>query len=378
MNLNSKKVLIISPYSETVLSFRGNLINDLMSRGFVVYLLSPELKEKIKKELLRFGAAPVNYYLDRKGMNPLKEIKTCFVLYKNIKRIKPDVVFSYNIKPVIYGSIISNIAKVPKIISMVEGLGYLYVDNQNDYKKKIIKKIVNFLYKIAFSKCDTVVFLNKDDMQEFITLGLIKENICFCLGGIGVDLNDFKPKPPVLSPVTFCLAARLIKEKGVYEYAEAAKTIKRKYPNTRFILLGKIESGPNAVSEEKLREFINEGILEWPGYATDIKKYLSEISVFVLPSFYREGVPRSIQEAMAMARPIITTNVPGCRETVIDGLNGFLVPPHDPNALTKAIEKFILGKDLIEKMGKESRLLAEKKFDIRLKNELLMRIIVGG
>lgn len=172
--------------------------------------------------------------------------------------------------------------------------------------------------------------------------------------------------------MTFLLAARLLREKGIMEYAEAARIIKQKYPGTRFILLGSLDSNPGSLSMGEVKQWVSEGIIEWPGHVQDMSRWMAQASVYVLPS-YREGVPRSTQEAMAMARPVITTDAPGCRETVIDGKNGFLVPVRDAKALADSMERFILQPELIERMGKASRLIAEERFDVHKVNQVILR-----
>ncbi|MCS7241048.1 MAG: glycosyltransferase family 4 protein, partial [Candidatus Bipolaricaulota bacterium] len=172
------------------------------------------------------------------------------------------------------------------------------------------------------------------------------------------------PAPPHLSPPTFTLIARLLREKGVREFAEAARRVKEEYPQARFLLIGPLDTNPGAIREEEVRGWVKDGILEWVPWTEDVRPYLAQTSVYVLPS-YREGVPRSTQEAMAMARPVITTDVPGCRETVVNGVNGFLVPPRNPQALIQAMKRFLQEPKLVVRMGLESRRLAEDRFDAR-------------
>jgi len=178
----------------------------------------------------------------------------------------------------------------------------------------------------------------------------------------------------VLEPITFTLAARLLREKGIVEFAQAAQRIKQHYPNTRFLLLGRLDTNPGALREHEVRQWAEAGILEWHGHVPDVRPYFAQTSVYVLPS-YREGVPRSTQEAMAMARPVITTDAPGCRETVIDGVNGFLVPPRDVDALVRAMERFILQPELIITMGQASRKLAEERFDVHKINQRILAVM---
>jgi Glycosyltransferase len=177
---------------------------------------------------------------------------------------------------------------------------------------------------------------------------------------------------PVTRPVTFLLAARLLREKGIVEYAEAARLVRSRHADARFILLGGLDTNPGGLRRDEIDAWVSEGVLEWPGHVPDVRPWLARASVYVLPSYYREGVPRSTQEAMAMARPVITTDAPGCRETVIDGRNGFLVPPRDPMSLAEAMERFVLDPELIVSMGEESRRIAEERFDVKRINRRMM------
>ncbi|WP_245563406.1 glycosyltransferase family 4 protein [Thermus antranikianii] len=214
--------------------------------------------------------------------------------------------------------------------------------------------------------------MNPDDLNEFVSQGLVRKEKAVLLGGIGVPLEEWPPAPPHLEPVTFTLIARLLREKGVREFAEAARRIKGNYPEVRFLLIGPLDTNPGAIRESEVRSWVEEGLLEWVPWTEDVRPYLRQTSVYVLPS-YREGVPRSTQEAMAMARPVITTDAPGCRETVVPGVNGFLVPPRDAQVLAEAMERFIHEPDLIVRMGQESRRLAEERFDARKVNERFLK-----
>jgi glycosyltransferase involved in cell wall biosynthesis len=176
----------------------------------------------------------------------------------------------------------------------------------------------------------------------------------------------------VLAPATFLMMARLLKQKGVREFAAAAETVKARHPEARFVLLGDVDKNPNSVSRAEVEGWVARGILEWPGQVSDVVPYIARSSVYVLPSYYREGVPRSTQEAMAMARPVITTDNTGCRETVVGGVNGFIVPVRDAPALARAMLRFIEQPELIEPMGRESRRLVEERFDIDSVNDTML------
>lgn len=370
-----KTFAILSSNSEYLINFRGSLIKLLSNNGYIVYALSPDFNEKRSATIKNFGAIPVNVKMSRARMNPILEILDFKFLLKQIKGLNPDVLFSYTIKPVIYGLIAGYIIKIPYRVAMIEGLGYVFSNYPNRPKKskKILKSVVLLLYKLALKYAHKVVFLNIDDISDFKRWKLISDNKIFLLGGIGVDLLKWSYSKPVLNPIRFILIARLLKEKGIFEYIDAIKRLKNKYINVEFILLGDVDKNPGSIKKEVIKSWVTEGLITWPGHV-DVKPWLQKSSVFVLPS-YREGVPRSTQEAMAIGRPIITTDVPGCRSTVQQGYNGYLIPPFNSKALADTMEKFIKNPELIEKMGIASRKLSELNFDIHKKDKILFDIL---
>ena len=259
---------------------------------------------------------------------------------------------------------------------MVEGLGFVFTPTGDvlPVKRRLLKRLVLWLYKLGISRAKQVIFLNPDDLSELEAAGALPPGKGFLLGGIGVDLAHWVPTPAVLTPPTFMLVARLLREKGVEQYAAAARIVKQKYPQARFILLGGLDDNPGAITEADVQAWVTEGILEWHGH-TPVQPWMAQTSVFVLPSF-REGVPVSTQEAMAMGRAVITTDVPGCRQTVLDGINGFLVPPRNVQALAEKMQWFIEQPNLIAKMGQASRRLAEERFDVHEVNNRLIRLLL--
>jgi glycosyltransferase involved in cell wall biosynthesis len=370
-------ICIIGNQAFSLLNFRGLLISDMIARGHEVLALAPDYDEKTRAEVRALGAEPVDYSLTRTGMNPMKDAADVLLLAVLLRKLKPDITLGYAIKPVIYGTLAAWLARVPQRFAMVEGLGFVFTppEGVQPLKRKALKGAVSILYAVALRHANRVFFLNKDDIEEFSRSRIVTPTKVFLLGGIGVDLDGWTPAPHVTKPVTFLLAARLLREKGIVEYANAARIIKQKHPDTRFILLGSLDTNPGGLSRSEVEGWVTEGILEWPGRVPDVRTWLAQASVFVLPSYYREGVPRSTQEAMAMARPVITTDAPGCRETVVDGKNGFLVPVRNADALAEAMERFIIQPDLIEKMGRASRKMAEERFDVYKINKIILREI---
>jgi glycosyltransferase involved in cell wall biosynthesis len=358
-------------------NFRGALIKKLVDANIRVYALAPDFTDEFRKMVAMLGATPVDFRLARTSVNPVRDVFDMIGLAVLLRSLRPDVALGYFIKPVIYGTLAAWLARVPRRIALIEGLGYVFTPAGLvlSWPRRLLLYSVSWLYRIALTRAHQVIFLNGDDVAEFVAHGLVAEQKVVLLGGIGVDLDEWYAAPQVTKPVTFLLAARLLHEKGITEYAEAAKMVKAKHTEVRFLLLGGLDQNPGGLSQLQVEAWVNEGVLEWPGHV-DVRPWLVQASVFVLPS-YREGVPRSTQEAMAMGRAVITTDVPGCRETVVDGVNGYMVPARSASILAEAMIKFIVNPNSIKLMGLESRRLAEERFDVNKVNTRMMRILFG-
>ncbi|MCS7065509.1 MAG: glycosyltransferase family 4 protein [Fimbriimonadales bacterium] len=376
MSVAGRRVVFITNYAPSVVNFRGALIRDLRAHEAEVLVLAPDYTPEIREAVATLGATPIDYPLNRTGMNPLQDLRTLIALWRILRRLRPDVVMPYDAKPVIYGTLAAAMVGVPRRIALIEGLGSAFVQAPVlPLKIRLARTALRALYRVALRRVHRVLLLNPDDLSELVHDRIVSKEKALLLGGIGVDLEEWQPAPPALQPVTFTLAARLIREKGIVEFVEAARLVKQRYPDACFLLLGGLDTNPGALSEGEVRGWEREGLIEWLGHVPDVRPYFAQTSVYVLPSYYREGVPRSTQEAMAMARPVITTDAPGCRETVIDGVNGFLVPPRDVQALAEAMERFIQQPERIITMGQASRKLAEERFDVRKINAILIREI---
>ncbi|MFZ3139355.1 MAG: glycosyltransferase family 4 protein [Polaromonas sp.] len=367
---------IITSQSFSLLNFRGPMISDLVAKGVTVFALAPDFDNDIRHEIKKLGAHAVDYQLSRTGMNPFRDGLDMLMLAWLLHRLRPDVTLGYSIKPVIFGTLAAWLAGIPRRVAMIEGLGYVFTSSggKQTWVRKLLRTLVSLLYQFSLARAQKVIFLNKDDLAEFVGADFVDEANAVNLGGIGVDLVDWAMTPPITQPVMFLLAARLLREKGIVEYAAAARQVKLRYPDVRFVLLGGLDPNPGGLSQSEVDAWVKEGLLEWPGHVV-VKPWLAQASVYVLPSYYREGVPRSTQEAMAMGRAVITTDSPGCRETVDEGANGFLVPVRDVSALTHAMLRFIENPTLIATMGCESRRLAEKRFDVHAINVRLLKIL---
>ena len=375
--MKPRTVAIVGPYAPSMLRFRGKLIQDLLAAGHRVLALAPDYTEEHRRTLRSWGGLPLDYPLDRTGMHPLRDMRTLQALWALFRRYRPDVVLGYHPKPAAYAPFSAWLAGVPRRIAWIGGLGYVFSTPKATWKTRTLRFAIRLWYRLAFRVAHQVWFQNLDDREAFVTWNLVTPEKSVVVGGTGVDLDEWPPAPPFTEPLTFTLIARLLREKGVREFVSAAQEVKRRFPTVRFLLIGPVDTNPGAVSESEVRAWMEAGLVEWIPWAEDVRTWLAQTSVFVLPS-YREGVPRSTQEALAMARPVITTDVPGCRETVINGVNGFLVPPRDVSALVEAMLRFVRQPDLIAKMGSASRRLAEERFDVRKINARLLPLLVGG
>ena len=363
------KFVLISPKNRTVYNFRGDLLKEIMARGFEVVVTGPNLDDidKIKDLGVRFKLLKLN----KTGINLISDLAYFVSLYRFLKVEKPDVTLGYTIKPVIYGSVAARLAKVPNINAMITGIGYTFT--ARSFKARILRNIVSILYRIALHCSHTVIFQNPDDKQEFISRKLIVPEKCKIVTGSGVNMDYFRPAP-FPEKISFFMLSRIMYSKGIIEYLEAARAVKAKYPEVRCMLLGASEGIQDSIPMRELMPFIHDHTIEHFDETNDVRSFYQLCSVYVLPS-YREGTPRTVLEAMAMGRPIITTDAPGCRETVIDGQSGFLVPIQDNKSIAKKMEWFICHPEQIPIMGMESLKLCQSKFDVRKVNQNMLNIL---
>lgn len=366
-----KKFVLVSPKNRSAYNFRGDLIKDIQAKGYEVVVTGPNEEgiEKIEALGARFIKVPVN----KNGMNPFADIVYCLKLRKIMKAEKADATMGYTIKPVIYGSLAAWLAGVKNRTAMVTGAGYLFASKS--LKARIIKMVSFVLYRIGLGAAQKIIFQNIDDLDEFVENGLVKKEKCYVVNGSGVNMNKYKPTIYPKTPSFFFLG-RLVYAKGGMDFVKAAKIVKGKYPEARFMILGKLERNlPDAITEEDLMPYVNDRTVELFPETDNIAQYYAMTSVFVLPTAYREGTPRVILEAMASARAIITTFTPGCKETVVDGKNGFFVPTHDPKAVAEKITYFIEHPDEIERMGQQSLVLCQNKYEISIINKRMLEIM---
>lgn len=373
------KILLIGNQASTIILFRKKLIKQLVSTDTSVHVLIMDNDREKFLQISQLGAVPEQYLFSRSGMNPVSDMVNTLALSKKIRQIKPDVVFCFFPKPVIFGTLAAKLAGVKRIYNLLEGLGFCYTAHKkkDSFKKLVLKKIQTFLYRVTLPHSKKVLFLNRDDYHDLIVNNNIVIQDYEVIGGIGVNLNEYSYSLPDNHILHFGMVSRLLVEKGVREFVQAAKIVKEKYPAAKFSIAGAIDDNPGGITREQLNIWKQEGHVEFLGQISDVKSYLTELSVFVLPS-YREGIPRSTQEAMSIGRAVITTDVPGCRETVSHGLNGFMIPPWNVELLAEAMINFIEDPQQVISMGKESRRIAEEKFDENVATDKLISILLNN
>lgn len=371
------RFLIIASYLPSILNFRGKLLEAIVNQGFEVHVACPDFllfPDEVKR-LKQFGYVLHEIPMQRTGTNPIADFKTLFNLYRLMKNVQPNYVLAYTIKPVIYGMLAASMAQVPHRFALITGLGYAF---QNIGKRSFFLKLVQNLYRLGLSRTEKVFFQNPDDRDLFKQLGLVNKYIpTVVVNGSGVNVQDFivmdfpkNDKGEI--KIVFLLIARLLVDKGVREYATAAQILKQKYPNLEFHLVGWIDENPAAITQEELNTWVEKKIVKYWGKLVDVRPAITDCSIYVLPS-YREGTPRTVLEAMSMGRAIITTDAPGCRETVVDGVNGYLVEVKSIQSLIDSMEKIIVQPELIQKMGQKSRELALNKYDVNAVNAHMLK-----
>ena len=368
-----KTILIIASLPSSLRNFRGRLIEDLKKKGCEVHVAAPGLNadQNTSKWLAQRGIVTHDVIMSRVGFNPVLDLGALFSLCCLIFKSRPNLVVSYTVKPVIWGMIAAKILGVPKRVALITGLGYAFQED-GTVKRKLIHMLVKGLYVVASGCATKIIFQNHDDLRYFQRHIVQKNKACAVVSGSGVDIRQFKKEELRAGPFSFLLIARLLGDKGIREYVAAARLVRARSPSTKFILVGPVDANPNGLSEKEVLEWVKNGDVEWFGEQHDVRPFLRDCHVYVLPS-YREGTPRTVLEAMSMMRAVITTDAPGCRETVETGVNGFLVPPRDAIGLSQAMMRFIEEPDLAERFGRKSREIAEEKYDVSLVNQDLLR-----
>lgn len=350
-------VNVIGALPSSLVNFRGQLLLALSKRCSSVFALASGANEKESKAINNLSVKYSDYIVSRNGLNPATDIVTLIVLSLFFKKNKPDLVLAYTIKPIIWGGLAARFTNVKSFYAMVTGLGYAF--QKGGVAKNLLNVLVKFLYRSALKKSKGVIFQNRDNMQVFIDEGIVPKEKCFLVNGSGVDLSHYSLSPLPSTP-HFLLIARLLGDKGIREYVQAAQLVKQKYPEAVFELVGPEDPSPDGIKLDEVYQWTESGVIKYSGATTDVRPFIENCAIYVLPS-YHEGMPRTVLEAMAMGRPILTTDVPGCRETVIDGENGWLVEKANAEQLAEKMIWFIENQDKWQAMGKSSHDMAKAK-----------------
>lgn len=369
------KVMVVGVEPRSLINFRGQLMSAIKTYNHSVVSVSLPLSEPLAREFTTARLLHKSVYFQRTGLNPIADVKTFLQLYRTYKEERPDLILAYTIKPVIWGGFAARFAGI-KFYALVTGLGFAF--QGKGLKRKLLTKLVSFLYKVTLSHASMVIFQNEDNRQLFVSRRIVPIEKTEVVKGSGVDISRFSYSP--IDPIgmgqsmRFLCVARLLGEKGLREYAKAAEEVKKTYPQTEFILVGPEDTSPDGIPIDEIQAWVSSQVIDYRGSAIDVRPFIQRSHVYVLPS-YHEGLPRSTIEAMSIGRPVITTTAVGCRETVEDGVNGFKVAVADVKALAEKMIWFIEHPEQIEPMGLASRRIAEGKFDVHKVNAKMLKIL---
>jgi glycosyltransferase involved in cell wall biosynthesis len=360
------RLAVLGGAARDLVNFRGHLISEMASGGHAVYGIAPGGTPAIRESLEKLGAAYVPITLDRTGINPFRDLLTLFRLRALFCQLRLDALLAYEIKAVVFGTLAARQMGVSGRYVMITGRGSTLQGEPAGLRQGAVRRVVKGLYRLALRRCSGVLFQNEDDLAFFLAERLLPEGQSWLvINGSGVDIDYFAPSSRPSGPVTFLFVGRLLRDKGLFEFVQACRLLAARGVPARFQILGPLDSNPNAIKAEQLETWNREGLVEYLGEREDVRPTLAAAHVLVLPS-YGEGTPRSVLEAMAMGLAIVTTDVPGCRATVRNGRNGFLVPVRDSAALAEAMTRLVMDPELITRFGQEGRRIAEEKYDVRL------------
>jgi glycosyltransferase involved in cell wall biosynthesis len=351
----SRRVVLAANSSWNIVNFRGGLIRALKAEGYEPVVIAP-VDPAAEHRMNELGVERIVIDITRSGLNPFADLALLLKYRSLLKSLRPVAYLGFTIKPNIYGGIAARLTGVP-LIANVSGLGTVFIN------RGPLLALVSRLYRLALKRAAIVFFQNPDDLELFVERGLVRRSQAGLLPGSGIDLDAFQPSPLPLGPATFLLIGRMLGDKGVREFVEAARHLRPDLPDARFQLLGPLDEGNrSAITRAELNRWVEEGIVEYLGSTDDVRPYLERATVAVLPS-YREGLPRSLLEAAAMGRPLIATDVPGCRDLIEDGANGTLCKPKASGSLANAMQKLAkMPRDRLGDMGSASRRLVEKRY----------------
>lgn len=357
---------------------RGPLLRRLGQMGYRTVALEMPVADYDAEAFAAIDAEFLAWRLRKTGLNPLSDIAELWTLWRTLRALKPDIVFSHTLKPVIYTALLAKTAGARRCVVMMPGLGYGFSPKPG-IKGSLIGLIARIGCRAALGKTDLVLFQNAEDREDLMRLGVLRAEAATALvDGSGIDMSLFRATPLPPGPIRFLMLSRLLRDKGVYEFVEAARRVKRTIPDAHFVLVGSVDDNPESVPADQLEAWRNEGVVEIHGFTAAPEAAYAASHVYVLPSFHREGIPRGVIEAMACARAVITTDMPGCRDAVTAGLNGVLVPPRDANAIAAAMTDLAHDRERLRAMGEAGRRLCAERFALERVVGKTVAHIVGG
>ncbi|WP_280545710.1 glycosyltransferase family 4 protein [Halomonas sp. 11-S5] len=360
--------------ARSLIANRGDLIREMQARGHAVAAAVPRADYLPEVEQLGIPIIPLE--MSRASLAPWQDLRTLAALWQVMRRLRPRVVLGYTVKPVVYGSLAARLAGVPCSFSLITGLGLAYGEARTR-RARLLRSLVSSLYRAGLAGNRAVFFQNPDDQAEFLTRGIISPGLrTVRVNGSGVNLEEYPRCPLPDGPMLFLYVGRLLRDKGVDQFVAAAERLKPVFPEARFVVVGPHDPDlPHACPAGEVAAWHERGIVEFIGGVRDVRPWLSRCHVFVFPSTYREGIPRCVLEAMATGRAIVTTDAPGCRETVLPDDNGILVPPRDVPALAAALQGLLEAPEQVARMGAASRRLAAERFDVRRVNRAMLEVM---
>jgi glycosyltransferase involved in cell wall biosynthesis len=369
--------VVVGVLAESMVTFRGDMLLTMVEHGHEVVAVAPEDDAGVRATLAAMGVHYRSVPIDRTSTSPVRDGRATLALARLMRGLRPDIVLTYAAKPVIYGSIAARLARVPHRAAMITGLGSALGGStmSASRSRRTLAQVMRGLYRTALRGVETLFFQNPDDLAAFEAMGLIAPGTRIVrIHGSGVNLERFPEAALPEGPVSFLMVSRLIRDKGIREYVEAARWVREVAPEVRVRLLGSLDTNPTAVSQGELDGWVRDGVVEYLGSTDDVRPYLVDAHVVVLPS-YGEGMPRSILEALAIGRPVVVTDVPGCRETVVDGWNGRLVPVRDAGALAEAMLDLVARADELAAMAERSHQLAVERYDVASVNATILEAL---
>jgi glycosyltransferase involved in cell wall biosynthesis len=366
------KIVILGAYPNSIIGFRGALITAFVEAGHEVTVMTAAATEGVIAQVTALGATFRPYRVERNGLNPFADLRTLLEIKKAFEELQPDHVLAYTIKPIVWGGLAARLIGFKGFHAMITGLGYAF--ERGSLTRNTVNFIVKHLYKFSLANARSVIFQNQDNRKLFVDLGLAKAEKCYRVFGSGVDISAYQQQPLPTKETTFLLIARLLGDKGIREYANAAKIVKQRYPKTKIQLLGPYDSSPDKISSAEIYQWQADGHIEYLGETANVKPFIKACHIYTLPS-YHEGLPRTVLEAMSMGRPILTTDASGCRDTVVNGENGWLVPTRNVDQLASRMIWFIENPEQWHRMANYSRKMVEDNFNVVEVNAAILKIM---